>query len=894
VQFFDGGSSLATVPLASGANGIVTFTTSALSSGTHTISASYSGDANFNPSTSQPLNLVVTPPLNQPTATSLSVGPNPANVGQSVTMTATVIPLAGTGPVTGTVTFSDNGGAIASVPLTNGTAVFTTSSLAAGVHIIVAVYGGSPNFSSSTSGSVTLVVSSPVTQISLSVVPNPTTFGQTVSLSATVTPSNGGGTPTGTITFSDGATTLATVTMTAGGASFSTATLTVGAHTLVASYSGDITFNPSTSLPVSLQVNKAPTTTSLSASAATVTPGQSVQLTAKVTPSPATAAGPLTGTVTFFDGGTAVAGPVPLASGGSASAASPALTAGSHSFTAAYSGDANFLASGSSAVPVSATGLTATTTTLSASPSTTAVGQGVSLSATVAPAGATGSVTFLDGSTTLGSQALSGGSASLNTSGLLAGTHSISAVYSGDSQFASSTSNTVTVTVTGKNNSTTSLAVSPSPVQAGQPVTLTATVTPSTSALASARFGNAARLAHGPSLASPATTPAAATGPVTFLDGGATLGSATLSNGVATLTTSALSAGSHTLTATYAGDGSTNSSSSAGVTEVVNGASVGSISPTALPTAIIGVPYSQTFTVTGGTPPLTWSLASGSVPGLTLSSGGVLSGTPTAAGTTTLTVRVQDGASPSTATAAVLSLTVLPLPALSLSAPTVSATTDQPAPQVTVSPAHPAALTATFTLSFTPNASNLPANFVNTGVNFITGGTTTGNISLPANSTTPVTLPAIQLGTVAGTITVTLTTLTLNGGQSVLPASPVTTTITVPRLAPVIVPGSVKIINITSTGFSVFLDGSATTRDLTSASLTFTAASGTQLNGATETVSLTTASTTWFTSTAGLTNGGAFSLTIPFAYSGDPTAIGTVSVTLTDSAGTSTAVSGGR
>jgi hypothetical protein len=107
----------------------------------------------------------------------------------------------------------------------------------------------------------------------------------------------------------------------------------------------------------------------------------------------------------------------------------------------------------------------------------------------------------------------------------------------------------------------------------------------------------------------------------------------------------------------------------------------------------------------------------------------------------------------------------------------------------------------------------------------------------------------------------------------------------------------VKIINLTSAGFSVFLDGTSTPRDLTSANLTFTAASGAQLNGGQTTVPLAGAADGWFPDTAanrGLANGGAFSLTIPFSYSGDTSAIGTVSVTLTNSAGTSTAVSGGR
>jgi hypothetical protein len=390
-------------------------------------------------------------------------------------------------------------------------------------------------------------------------------------------------------------------------------------------------------------------------------------------------------------------------------------------------------------------------------------------------------------------------------------------------------------------------------------------------------------------------TPATATGTVTFREGATTLGSGTLSNGVASFTTSTLTTGSHTLTASYAGDANFNPSTSATVTEVVNpnGTPLSNLAPAGqLPPAVVSVPYTVTFTVTGGTPPLTWSMPSGSVPGLTLNpQTGVLSGMPTTAGTTTLGIRVTD--STGVAIGAGPTLTVLPLPAVTISVTQPTLPSDQPAPTVTLGQVFPTPLVATFSLTFVPNANNLPTPFNYTAVQFAGGGTTSPNITIPPNSTAPVTLPAVQLGSVAGTIAVRLATLTSNG-QSVLPANPSSTNINVPRLAPAITAGSVRIVNITSTGFSVTLQAVATPRDLTSATLTFSPASGAQLNGAQETVQLTTPATTWFTSAAGGTAGGAFTLTMPFTYSGDPAAIGTVSVTLTDSAGTSAAAAGGR
>ena len=220
----------------------------------------------------------------------------------------------------------------------------------------------------------------------------------------------------------------------------------MGAHSLVASYSGDSTFNQSSSLPLSQQVNKATTTTVLTASPASSSPGQAVQVSARVTPSTAT------GTITFMDGTTAIGAPVAVA-GGIVNTTTSSLTNGNHTLTAVYSGDANYL--GSTSPPVTeSVGLTATATNLSVTPGSTTYGQPVTMTATVAPSGATGSVNFMDGTATIGSQTLANGTATFTTSSLSAGSHSLSAVYGGDSQFATSTSPTVTETV-AKGNSTT-------------------------------------------------------------------------------------------------------------------------------------------------------------------------------------------------------------------------------------------------------------------------------------------------------------------------------------------------------------------------------------------------------------------------------------------------------
>jgi hypothetical protein len=193
------------------------------------------------------------------------------------------------------------------------------------------------------------------------------------------------------------------------------------------------------------------TTTALSASATQITVGQSVNFSVTVTP----AAGSVpTGTVTFQDGSTAI-GSSTLAAGTGTLAVST-LSVGTHSITASYAGNTADGASTSNAVSVQVNAATApleaTAVTLTANPTTAVSGQAVTLNANVAPASGTsiptGTVTFQDGSTAIGSSPLAAGSGTLAVSTLSVGTHSLSAVYSGDTADSPSTSKTVSVTIT--------------------------------------------------------------------------------------------------------------------------------------------------------------------------------------------------------------------------------------------------------------------------------------------------------------------------------------------------------------------------------------------------------------------------------------------------------------
>jgi hypothetical protein len=174
---------------------------------------------------------------------------------------------------------------------------------------------------------------------------NPSVFGQSVTLTAMVT---GSGTPTGTVTFNDGTTAIGTGTLSGGSTTFSISSLSVGSHAITAVYGGDSSFSGSTSAVLTQTVNKASTTTAVSSSANPSILNQSVTFAVTVTVV-APGAGTPTGTVTFLDGLTTL-GSGPLNPGGQATFTTSPLAVNSHSITAAYAGDSNFIASTSTAL----------------------------------------------------------------------------------------------------------------------------------------------------------------------------------------------------------------------------------------------------------------------------------------------------------------------------------------------------------------------------------------------------------------------------------------------------------------------------------------------------------------------------------------------------------------
>ncbi len=533
---------------------------SALTIGQHSITAAYSGDVSNAGAASTTLLQTV----NQATSTvAIASSASTAPVGQSVTFTATVTgSVTGVAP-TGTVQFKDLANVLGTVPLNSGKAVFTTSTLTVGAHTIAAVYGGDANYLSSTSPALIETITAITSGVVVSSSPNPSIFQKPVALTATVTPS----TATGTVQFMDGAATLgAAVTIASGRAQLSVTTLTVGSHSITAAYSGDATDTKSTSSPATQVVDPMPTTVLLSAAPSSSALGTTVNLTATVSPNTAT------GNVQFLDSASSL-GTAPLASG-TATLKISTLTVGSHTITAAYLGDTNDAPSTSPAVPVTVTQISSTAAvTSSQNPST--IGQSVKFTATVAPASATGTVTFMDGATAIGAAPLSSGTASITDSSLALGTHQITVQYAGDANDAPATSPAVTQQV-NQATSTVSLNSSLDPSQFGSVVTFTAAVTPAT-----------------------------ATGTVQFMDGAANLGAAVPltsgGGGKAQLPVSNLTLGAHSIKAVYSGDPNNSGSTSNTVTQTVNPAT----STVTVTSSAPSSPFGQNVTFTGTVAPTT-------------------------------------------------------------------------------------------------------------------------------------------------------------------------------------------------------------------------------------------------------------------------------------------------
>ena len=526
VAFSDGASVLATVAV--GADGtaplaIPSGTLAPLSVGTHSIVASYSGDANYQASGAAALSIVVTK-----AAVTVALASTPAQLNQPATLKAAVVVAApGVATPAGTVDFTNNGNAIAGctgLALQAGAALCTTTFTQLGTVTIAARYSGDA-VTASGSASMPLTAGKAVAGIYMASSPTALVYGQTVTVRALLLGAAGVPAPTGNVTFSDGAAVMGAAAVGADGhASLSLAAgaLAAGAHTFAASYGGDANYAGATVASLVLTVSKASTSTTLAA------PFGSPFTAAIGVLAPG--AGSPTGAVQFFMGGSLVGSAPVVSKGGSFTAAIPAGSWSGGAW-AVYQGDTNFAGSASVQVAVAP----AAVVSIASDHNPATAGQPVTFTVAVTPAAGNiapiGSVQLSIDGASFGSAPLVSGAAGFAaaSAGMAVGSHTITAGYSGDAVYPSASATLLQVVT--RSIASLTLSSSIAATVYGQPVTFSARV-------------------------------AAASGTVQFSDASTAIGSAPIVSGTAALTLSTLAAGTHSISALCAGDAGTGAASS--------------------------------------------------------------------------------------------------------------------------------------------------------------------------------------------------------------------------------------------------------------------------------------------------------------------------------------------
>lgn len=509
------------------------------------------------------------------TTTSLTSSANPSVLTQTVTFTATVTPDSGTIPDnTYTVTFFDSttSTTLGTQPLSGGSASITVSGLTLGDHMIVAMFNGDSTILGSSSV-LNQHVNPAASMTSLTSSLNPSTYGQLVTFSATVTPvSPATGMATGTVEFFDGTTDLGGASLINGVATFDDSALGAGMHVITATYEGDSTFLTS-GATLSQVVTQASANETLSSDINPSVFGQMVMFTAAVTSS----AGMPTGSVTLLEG-TQVVGATETLVNGVATWQINSLGTGDNLLHFVYSGDTNFTSANSANYDQIVTPAQ-TMTTITSMLQPVVMGQSVTFTAQVTVTGPgsgtpDGTVNFYDGTTFIGSGTLSGGYASLTTSSLSIGDNEITAHYVGTANFLPSISQAVDQSV-GQDQTKTGLTSSANPSIFGSSVTFVATV-----------------VNISPIIGMP-------TGSVSFYEDSTLLQTVPLdSNDMASINVSGMSVGNHQIQAFYSGDTNFAGSSYALTQTVVQASSATSLSSSANP-SVNGQSVTLSAAVTG-------------------------------------------------------------------------------------------------------------------------------------------------------------------------------------------------------------------------------------------------------------------------------------------------------
>jgi LPXTG-motif cell wall-anchored protein len=446
------GLSTGTVTFTSGAATLCTLTLptttcptlTSLDGGTYPITATYSGDATYASSTATTA-LTVTP-----VAAPFTASATPASVpfGTVSTLAEAGLP----GNATGTVTFASGGSTLCTATLAT-TSCTSPTLLPVGVHAITATYSGDGNYVGSTAAT-SLTVTRATPSFTASATPSTVAFGTASTLAETGLSVSA----TGTITFTSGASTLCTATL----PTTSCATLTslaVATYPITATYSGDSNFVSSTAT-TTLTVTKASTSFAAAAAPASVQYGTASTLSATGLHAGAT------GTVTFSSGATLCIATLPATT----CATALTLAVGTYPITATYSGDSRY--AGSTATTALTVTIATTSFTVSATPASVPFGINPTL-AESGLAGATGTVVFTSGATTLCTATLPATNCKPTTF-FGVGTYPVTATYSGDSNHTGATA-TTSYTVTPA-ATTTSVTSSLNPAAPNQAVVYTAAV----------------------------------------------------------------------------------------------------------------------------------------------------------------------------------------------------------------------------------------------------------------------------------------------------------------------------------------------------------------------------------------------------------------------------------
>jgi hypothetical protein len=220
-------------------NGVASLTITGASAGTRHVTATFLGTGIFADSVSAVLSHVVALGL---TSIQLAVDQQNTVYGQLVHFTATVgvLPPAAGQPA-GTVTILADGNAIGTVPLSNGTAVFETSSLHAGLRSMTATYSGDTNFEASTATALQQTIARAATRVDATA--HTVFIGASPSINVSVSvPARSDLIPSGNVTVSDGGAAIASLPLAQGAVSFVLVPLSGGDHSLFLSFSGDADF----------------------------------------------------------------------------------------------------------------------------------------------------------------------------------------------------------------------------------------------------------------------------------------------------------------------------------------------------------------------------------------------------------------------------------------------------------------------------------------------------------------------------------------------------------------------------------------------------------------------------------------------------------------------------